>query len=197
MVGLISERFANAPKDGPGDADPPATLNLGCGTDIRPDCVNLDSAPLPGVDVVHDIGDLPLPFPDSRFETVICQDVLEHVDIVPTMRELHRIMRAGGTLDIRVPHFTSANTYADPTHRRAFSIDTFDFFCEASRRGYYFDFSFSAVVRKEITFTRSPAYFLGYAMTPIVNRSHRMQVFYERSVLRIVPAVNVEVRLLK
>ena len=40
-------------------------LNLGSGTDIRKDWVNLDTAALEVVDVVHDINKLPLPFGES------------------------------------------------------------------------------------------------------------------------------------
>jgi predicted SAM-dependent methyltransferase len=96
------------------------TLNVGCGTDIRVDCINLDRSPLPGVDVLHDLAELPFPFPAGRFDRIICQDVLEHLEIVSTMRELHRILMPGGVLEIRVPHFTSFNTYGDPTHLRGF-----------------------------------------------------------------------------
>ena len=65
-------------------------LNVGCGTDVRPDWVNLDIAPLPGVDVVHDLNDLPLPFEDERFAEIECRDVLEHLDYTRLLRELHR-----------------------------------------------------------------------------------------------------------
>ena len=55
-------------------------LNLGCGNDIRPDYVNLDVADLEGVDVVHDLDQLPLPFDDESFREILCLDVFEHVD---------------------------------------------------------------------------------------------------------------------
>lgn len=48
-------------------------LNLGCGTDIRSGWVNLDSAELPGVDVVHDLDRLPLPFEEGRFSLIECR----------------------------------------------------------------------------------------------------------------------------
>ena len=73
-----------------------ARLNLGCGTDTRPGYVNLDIAALPGVDLVRDLSQLPLPFPDESFEEVLALDILEHVDHVAVMRELHRILRPGG-----------------------------------------------------------------------------------------------------
>ena len=40
-------------------------LNLGCGTDIKKGYINLDVAKLDGVDVVHDINRLPLPFKEN------------------------------------------------------------------------------------------------------------------------------------
>jgi len=174
------------------------SLNLGCGTDIRPDCINLDRAPLPGVDVVHDITHLPLPFSSGRFSHIVCQDVLEHLDIVPTMRELHRVLAPGGTLEIRVPHFTSRNTYSDPTHQRAFSVGTLGFFCQcSSNRDYYFDFAFTALEERRIAFARGRFDAWNYLIEPLVNISHRMQDYYERSVLRIFPAINIHVRLRK
>jgi SAM-dependent methyltransferase len=173
------------------------SLNLGCGTDIRADCINLDRSPLLGVDVVHDLAQLPLPFPAGRFNRIVCQDVLEHVDIVTTMRELHRILASDGILEVRVPHFTSANTYGDPTHLRAFSVETFNFFCIGNNRNYYFDFGFSELQERMISFTKGPSYLLNFLIGPLVNLSPKMQVYYERSLLQIFPAVNIHVRLRK
>ena len=81
----------------------PTRVNLGCGTDIRSGWVNLDSAPLPGVDVVHAIGDGPLPFADESVDEVLAKDVLEHVELIPAMQELHRVLRPGGRLLVTVP----------------------------------------------------------------------------------------------
>jgi SAM-dependent methyltransferase len=168
-------------------------LNLGSGTDIRKGWINLDRSALPGVHVVHDIEELPLPFPSDSFDYVLCQDVLEHVDYIPLLRDLWRILRAGGTLHIRVPHFTCAHAYGDPTHKRLFGSETFYFFVAGNNRSYYFDFSFSRIEAVRI-------YFGSRAYLPIewfVNLSRRMQIFYEFSPLRIFPASNVEVDLIK
>ena len=109
-------------------------LNLGCGENIKEGWVNLDSAALPGVDVTHDIEKIPFPFKDGEFDEILCRDVLEHVEYIPTLRELHRILKPGGVLRIQVPHFTSRNNFVDPTHRRMFSISTFDFFAAGTPR---------------------------------------------------------------
>lgn len=175
-------------------------LNLGCGHDIRPGWVNLDSADLPGVDVVHNLDVLPLPFEDARFDEIVCQDVLEHVELVPVMAELHRIVAPGGRLHIRVPHFTARTAYSDPTHRRVFAIDTFSFFVSDALldRGYYFDFHFASVERAAITFHATRLQPWNHAVQRLVNSRPRMQYYYEATAFaRLFPALNVEVTLVR
>lgn len=180
------------------DAD---KLNLGCGTDIREGWVNLDSADLPGVDVVHDLSVLPLPFEDGRFSEVLCQDVLEHVDYPPVLRELHRVMVPGGRLKISSPHFTSVAFYIDPTHKTAFSIDTFGFFVRESTygdRAYYFDFRFQRIESIRLVFHRYRLQPWNYVIEPLVNSSLGMQRYYEETFLsRLFPASNLEIVLVK
>ena len=178
----------------------PTRVNLGCGTDIRSGWVNLDSAPLPGVDVVHAIGDGPLPFDDASVDEVLAKDVLEHVELIPAMQELHRVLRPGGRLRVIGPHFTSAAVWVDPTHRTGFSVDTFGFFAREGggpfARAYYFDFAFAAVERARLVFHRYRGLPWNYAVEPLVNRSPGMHRWYEGSFLsRLFPAANVDVTL--
>ncbi len=127
-------------------------LNVGCGFDIREGWINLDSAKLDGVDVVHDLSMIPFPFEDNSMDEIACQDVLEHVDYPIVLQELHRILKPGGELTIRVPHFTCYRNYVDPTHIKRFSIQTFDFFVKNNERNrdYYFPFTFSKMKTKEL-----------------------------------------------
>jgi SAM-dependent methyltransferase len=176
-------------------------LNLGCGTDIRPGYVNLDSVALPGVDVVHDIAELPLPFDDATFDEVLCRSILEHLDYIPVLRDLHRILAPGGRLVVVGPHFTARNVYVDPTHRTAFSIETFQFFVrdgDYADRAYYFDFHFSRQDEAKIRFIRTRMEAWNHVVEPLVNRSPAWQRFYEATFLsRLFPASEVEVTLVK
>lgn len=179
-------------------------LNLGCGRDTKPGWVNLDSSRLPGVDVVHDIEKLPLPFPDEEFDEILAQDVLEHMaDFMPVLRDLHRILKKGGAITIRVPHFTSKNNFIDPTHRRLFSIHTFEFFIKNSplhkERDYYFDFAFERIVSRHLTFEKSSRLFFYNRFTEwFFNLSPSMQSFYESTGLsREFPAENILITLEK
>jgi SAM-dependent methyltransferase len=183
---------------------PPKKLNLGCGRDTKPGWVNLDSVNLPGVNVVHDIEKLPLPFADGEFDEILCHDIIEHLNnYIPLLKELWRILQPGGIILVRAPHFTSKTNFIDPTHRRLFSVDTFDFFLKNSplklKRGYILDFAFSGIRSRRITFEAgSPLFFYNRFIAKIVNSSTRLQSFYESTLVsRLFPALNIEIILVK
>lgn len=179
----------------------PQRLAIGCGHDVRAGWTNLDIAALPGVDVVHDLDNLPLPFPDGKFDFVEAIDILEHVREFPdVMRELHRIMAPGGRVHIEGPHFTSSTWCTDPTHRRAFAINTFEFFAAGSLhdRDYYFDFAFAEVAVRRIGFQR--VWYLPWnaPMEWLVNRHRKLQGFYESSGWsRLFPAHKIVIELVR
>jgi hypothetical protein len=122
-----------------------------------------------------------------------CQGVLEYIDYIPLLGDICRILKSGGALQVRVPHFASHNAYSDPTHKHFFSSDTFEFFIANNNRSYYFDFCFARMEALRVCF--GPR--LLRPLERLVNFSRKMQNIYETTPLRIFPASNVEVDLLK
>jgi hypothetical protein len=113
-------------------------LDLGCGQDKLPGAVGMDSNPRSRADVIHDLDQRPWPLESSSFDYVRAQDVLEHViDFVPTMEEIHRVAKHGATIDVRMPFMSSLNFATDPTHRRAATRSTFDYFDPRTALGQY------------------------------------------------------------
>jgi SAM-dependent methyltransferase len=108
--------------------EPRAVLNIGCGNKHIAGAVNVDAVASTRPDVVHDLNQRPWPLPDDRFTEVHAYDVIEHLDdVIKTMEEIHRVCRNGATVYITVPHFSSANTFCDPTHRHQFGSRTFHY----------------------------------------------------------------------
>ena len=105
-------------------------LHLGCGDDILPGYVNHDlTRHRPEVDVAHDLRQLPWPWEDHSAEIIRLLDVLEHLpEVVPIIDECWRVLKPGGVLHLRVPHYQSENAWLDPTHQRPFHLDSFDYF---------------------------------------------------------------------
>jgi SAM-dependent methyltransferase len=105
-----------------------AKLNLGCGSLPERGWVNVDLADLPGVDVVHDLDVFPWPWEDGSIERIKAYDIFEHIARpLEFMRECHRVLRAGGILDIHTCYWRSQNAFTDPTHLRACTEETFDY----------------------------------------------------------------------
>jgi SAM-dependent methyltransferase len=114
-------------------------LSVGCGK--RPaesNVIRLDISADVEPDVVWDLNQFPYPFENSLFTIIECLDVIEHVaDIPKVMEEFHRILKPNGLLKITTPHFSSANSYIDPTHKWHLSCFSFDYFCEGHELSYY------------------------------------------------------------
>ena len=154
-------------------------LNLGCGRDVRPDHVNVDRVPLPGISAVVDL-EQPLPFRTASFDEILTVHVLEHVDrFLPLMEELHRVLRPGGILRIIVPHLSFYGSYTDPTHRRFFGYRSFDYFTEEGDYNFYSRARFRIRDRRLVFFWANSAQrqVPGRLLKRVINSWPR---FYER-----------------
>jgi SAM-dependent methyltransferase len=104
-------------------------LNLGAGRRTLDGWVNVDRVPLPGISTVLDLDQPdPWPWPDGTADAIEADNVFEHV-VRPVwfMTECHRVLVPGGRLHIKTPHYTSRDSWTDPTHLRHCSEDSFAF----------------------------------------------------------------------
>lgn len=88
-------------------ADLPAGLSL--------ESVNID----PAIRPTHLIGPGdPFPVPDAIFDHAICLNTLEHVyDALGVLREIHRVLRPGGTVHVTVPFIFRIHAHPDDYFR--------------------------------------------------------------------------------
>jgi SAM-dependent methyltransferase len=126
-------------------------LDLGCGAHKTEGAFGIDSVRLPGVDLVHDLEARPYPLPDDCADEVVLNHVVEHfAETLPLMEEVWRIARPGGRVLIRTPHYSGRYAWNDPTHRRAFTSESFHYFGE---NGYsYYTQARFAVVRVRLKY---------------------------------------------
>ena len=104
-----------------------AMLDLGCGARARRGMIGIDR--LGGPDVIP--WDLEMGLPAHECADVIVADnVLEHIDaLIPLMNDCHDALTGRGRMHIVVPNAVDPNdAWADPTHRRAFVLGTWDYF---------------------------------------------------------------------
>lgn len=109
-------------------------LELGCGFSKTPGAVGVDIIEGSQADIIHDLNTFPYPFSDNEWDRILCRCVLEHLDdFVGAVEEIWRIARPGAVIEVCGPFMSSVNFYSDPTHKRAFTSKTFDYFIEGSR----------------------------------------------------------------
>ncbi|MBP6885647.1 MAG: class I SAM-dependent methyltransferase [Candidatus Pacebacteria bacterium] len=90
-------------------------MNVGSGaTRVHPEIINVDIFPFRGVDLVADIGDLPLR--DAVVDGVVCDSVLEHLpDTSRALTEIARVLKPGGVFLVTglfmYPYHSSPSDY--------------------------------------------------------------------------------------
>ncbi len=159
-------------------------LDLGCGRGKPAGMVGLDLSPHPGVDVLADL-ERPLPFADDSFDGARLRHVVEHVaDLVSLLRQVHRVLRPGGRVEVLTPHFSAAASWTDPSHRLHLGYHSLDYFCGLARDDFRpLDFRF-ALLERRIIFGRKGR--LG--LTAWANRHPDL---YEQHLTWILPALEV------
>jgi SAM-dependent methyltransferase len=109
-------------------------LDVGCGRNKTPGAIGLDSNSRTDADVIHDLGDIPYPFPADEFDEVIGNHVIEHVpDVMAFVSELYRVTKPGGRIKILTPHYSNPDWPNDPTHRNHLNSYSFNYFIEDPR----------------------------------------------------------------
>jgi SAM-dependent methyltransferase len=185
------------------DAGRPVKLNLGGGLRPLQGHFLLDLVDLPGVDVQADLNEPLDKLPTGSVEAVHCRHLLEHIDnLLPLLEELHRVVRPGGEIDIRVPHFSNPYGYSDPTHVRFFGLYSFYYFAdhdEQPRRKVPAFYSRCRFQVKQIHIRLMHATWFDKVvrtvLQPLINRSSGWQDWYERRLCRLFPANEIQYRI--
>jgi hypothetical protein len=78
------------------------------------------------------------------FETIKAWDVVEHLDsVINFLNNCWGLLDREGVLHIKACGWKNPSYHTDPTHKRAFDIDSFDYFDPSSELGkeygYYTD----------------------------------------------------------
>ena len=126
-------------------------LDLGGGTKNTkaPGHINIDIAPIEGVDIVWDLNNglpvhkrgydsslrkevtLPGGIAPNSVDGIRCHQVVEHLDtIIPLMNDCYEVLKPGAILEISTPLAFTDAWAQDPTHKKMFVRRTFDYFCD-------------------------------------------------------------------
>ncbi len=174
------------------EKDDTLVLDVGCGRRrAESGAVGLDYCAESGADVVWDVNKVPWPFPSDTFCRVHMSHIIEHVDdVIEAMREVHRVARNAADIFITTPHFSSHNSYTDPTHKHHLAAATFEYFTNREFQTFVGPRCGFEIVSVELTFG-------GNIVLDNLGRflARRSLKWYERHVAWILPALDIRARL--
>ncbi len=106
------------------------TLDIGCGKrKAEADAIGIDVSRDSAADHVWNLDDYPWPLDSGQFTRIHMSHVIEHLDDpMRAMAEVYRVARDGADVFITTPHFSSHNSYVDPTHKRHLAAGSFEYF---------------------------------------------------------------------
>ncbi|MCA9478560.1 MAG: methyltransferase domain-containing protein [Nanoarchaeota archaeon] len=171
-------------------------LNLGCGTDHMKGWLNVDYKDLPEVDKVMDLNKFPYDFKSNSVDYIYMDHVLAHLKYPnKTIKECHRILKKGGILEIKVPHFSCHTAYLGELRPHIYSYNAFYRFSPKHPRSYYFDYHYSKVDIK-FNFQKKPffLFWINYLVEWIANKKYYL---YENTALRVFPCTELIVKMKK
>lgn len=160
------------------------TLDVGCGINKLAGAIGIDRNPRTRADVLCDLDHFPYPFRDSSFERLQAIHVIEHLsDVIRSMEEFHRLVRAGGTVFLATPHYTDFSSFCDPTHRWHLNSFSFRYFGQDDAGfGYY---STARFREKKVRLRLLALWrYLGFEF--LVNHSLRFRRFWEHYLCYVV-----------
>lgn len=165
-------------------------LELGCGYQKPEGFWGVDKAQTDKVDQTIDLDKDSWPLPSNHFEVVRAMNIIEHLENpINFLEEIHRISKEGATVQIKGPHFTSADVAGDLTHKRGLSTTCLDDFTKSGQWDFIGECEFEILECKILfrPFRIQPHKHLGYILA---NANHTL---YENTCISsILPAADVK-----
>lgn len=129
-------------------------LDIGCGKKKQEaGAVGLDRQPGSAADILCDLARFPWPLRDNCAELIFLSHFLEHQpDILRVMAEVHRIAKPGAEVVVVTPHYSSPDSYSDPTHLHHLGFHSFDYFAQDNFENFTYGSAGFRIVNRRLTF---------------------------------------------
>ncbi len=167
-------------------------LDIGCGKKKQePNAIGLDRQRGSGADVLAELTRFPWPLADHCADRIYLSHFLEHQpDILRVMAEVRRIAKVGAEIVIITPHYSSPDSYTDPTHLHHLGFFSFDYFAQEEFENFSYGSGGFRMVERHLTFGGN------LLLDNLARFCAALSVsFYEKHLAWVLPARNIYCRL--
>jgi hypothetical protein len=129
-------------------------LDIGCGKKKQEaGAIGLDRQPGSAADVLCELEHFPWPIRDNCADRIHLSHLLEHQPkILRAMAEVHRIAKPGAEVTAVTPHYSSLDSYTDPTHVHHLGLHSFDYFTGDAFENFTYNAGGFRIVERRLTF---------------------------------------------
>lgn len=176
-------------------------LELGCGNRKRnPDWIGIDALDFECVDIVGGVFDVLEKFPVRSVDRVHSYHFFEHVaDLEMLIRELARIIKKDGQMEVVVPHFSNPHYYSDYTHKQFFGLYSFSYLADDRRLKrkvpQYADSIDFELLKVDLIFKSSPPFYGRHGIKKFIgfffNLNPYMKELYEENFCYLFPCYEI------
>ena len=182
-------------------------LDLGCGAKkINAQAIGIDAIDHDCVDIVGDVFSILPELPSESVDSVFSSHFFEHIENVGSLlKEIHRILKPGGLLEIAVPHFSNPYFYSDPTHKTMFGLYSFSYFSIDNlfkRKVPKYNHEINFMLKKvDLIFKSSRPFYFRFivkkAVQLLININTFTREFYEENLCYLFPCYEIRYTLAK
>jgi SAM-dependent methyltransferase len=167
-------------------------LDIGCGKNKQEaGAVGLDREPGSDADVLAELRHFPWPIRDHAADRIYLSHFLEHQpDVMRAMKEVHRIAKPDALIIIETPHYSSPDSYTDPTHVHHLGLHSFDYFVRDGFERFTYNAGGFQILERRLTFGGN-IFFDNFGRLIAALSAD----FYEKHFAWIFPARNIICRL--
>lgn len=129
-------------------------LDIGCGKKKQaPGVIGIDRQPGSAADVLAELTRFPWPLRDSCADRIFLSHFLEHQpDVLRVMAEVRRVAKPGAEVLIVTPHYSSPDSYSDPTHFHHLGVHSFDYFVQDGFENFTYGSPGYHLLERRLTF---------------------------------------------
>jgi SAM-dependent methyltransferase len=167
-------------------------LDIGCGKKRQePGAIGLDRQAGSRPDVLCELAHFPWPIRDGCADRIHLSHFLEHQpDILRAMAEVHRVAKPGAEVIVVTPHYSSPDSYSDPTHVHHLGMHSFDYFVADGFENFTYGSGGFKILERRLTFGSN------FLLDNLGRLFAALSVdFYEKHLAWILPARNMVCRL--
>ncbi len=163
-------------------------LDIGCGKKKQePGAIGLDRQRGSAADLLCELTHFPWPLRDDCADRVYLSHFLEHQpDILRAMAEVRRIAKPGAEVIVVTPHYSSPDSYTDPTHLHHLGFHSFDYFVQDGFENFTYGAGGFRMLERRLTFGGN------FVLDNFARLCAALSVdFYEKHLAWIFPARNL------